>query len=117
MFGSFVGGRDDNGMLAGSVQAAEQDTEGKELSGEVYVFIAASLSNAMEEIQKNFNEQYPDVEILYNADSSGTLQTQIEEGSRCDIFFSAATKQMDALVEEGWQMKEPLSTFWKIKWF
>ena len=55
----------------------------------------------MEEIQKNFNETYPDVEILYNADSSGTLQTQIEEGARCDIFFSAATKQMDALVDEG----------------
>jgi molybdate transport system substrate-binding protein len=84
------------GMTAGSVQAADQE----EVKGEVYTFIAASLSNAMEEIQKNFNEQYPDVEILYNADSSGTLQTQIEEGSRCDIFFSAATKQMDALVEE-----------------
>ena len=55
----------------------------------------------MEELQKNFNETYPDVEILYNADSSGTLQTQIEEGARCDIFFSAATKQMDALVDEG----------------
>ena len=87
------------GMTTGTVQAAEEPAE--ELHGEVYVFIAASLSNAMEEIQKNFNEQYPDVEILYNADSSGTLQTQIEEGSRCDIFFSAATKQMDALVEEG----------------
>lgn len=87
------------GMTTGAVQAAEEPAE--ELQGEVYVFIAASLSNAMEEIQKNFNEQYPDVEILYNADSSGTLQTQIEEGSRCDIFFSAATKQMDALVEEG----------------
>ncbi len=87
------------GLTAGTVQASEEPTE--ELSGEVYVFIAASLSNAMEEIQKNFNGQYPDVEILYNADSSGTLQTQIEEGSRCDIFFSAATKQMDALVEEG----------------
>ena len=86
-------------LTAGTVQASEEPTE--ELSGEVYVFIAASLSNAMEEIQKNFNGQYPDVEILYNADSSGTLQTQIEEGSRCDIFFSAATKQMDALVEEG----------------
>lgn len=85
------------GMTAGTVQASETE----DLSGEIYVFIAASLSNAMEEIQKNFNEQYPDVEILYNADSSGTLQTQIEEGSRCDIFFSAATKQMDALVEEG----------------
>ena len=54
----------------------------------------------MEEIQKDFNEEYPDVNILYNADSSGTLQTQIEEGARCDIFFSAATKQMDALVDE-----------------
>ena len=55
----------------------------------------------MEEIQKDFNETYPDVEILYNADSSGTLQTQIEEGARCDIFFSAADKQMDALVDEN----------------
>lgn len=81
------------GLTAGNVQAAEP-------GGELYVFIAASLSNAMEEIQKDFNQKYPDVEIFYNADSSGTLQTQIEEGSRCDIFFSAATKQMDALVEE-----------------
>ena len=54
----------------------------------------------MEDIQKDFNKEYPDVNILFNADSSGTLQTQIEEGSRCDIFFSAATKQMDALVDE-----------------
>lgn len=81
------------GLTVGNVQAAEP-------GGEVYVFIAASLANAMEEIQKDFNQKYPDVEIFYNADSSGTLQTQIEEGSRCDIFFSAATKQMDALVEE-----------------
>lgn len=81
------------GLAAGNVQAAEP-------GGELYVFIAASLANSMEEIQKDFNQKYPDVEIFYNADSSGTLQKQIEEGSRCDIFFSAATKQMDALVEE-----------------
>ena len=87
------------GLTAGSVQAAE-------LGGEVYVFIAASLANAMEEIQKDFNQKYPDVEIFYNADSSGTLQTQIEEGSRCDIFFSAAEKQMDALVEEKLAKKD-----------
>ena len=81
------------GLTAGNVQAAEP-------GGELYVFIAASLANSMEEIQKDFNQKYPDVGIFYNADSSCTLQTQIEEGSRCDIFFSAATKQMDALVEE-----------------
>ena len=60
----------------------------------------------MEEIQKDFNETYPDVEIFYNADSSGTLQTQIEEGARCDIFFSAADKQMDALVDEDLAKKD-----------
>ena len=84
------------GMSAGSVQAAAAE----DASGDLYVFIAASLSNAMEDIQKDFNKKYSDVNILFNADSSGTLQTQIEEGSRCDIFFSAATKQMDALVDE-----------------
>ena len=84
------------GMSAGSVQAAAAE----DASGDLYVFIAASLSNAMEDIQKDFNKKYPDVNILFNADSSGTLQTQIEEGSRCDIFFSAATKQMDTLVDE-----------------
>lgn len=84
------------GMMTGTVQAAETE----EPSGEVYVFIAASLNNAMEEIKEGFEKEYPDVELFLNPDSSGTLQTQIEEGSRCDLFFSAATKQMDALVEE-----------------
>lgn len=86
------------GMVSVNVAAAEEEPQVK---GEVYAFIAASLSNSMEEIQKDFNELYPDVEIFYNADSSGTLQTQIEEGARCDIFFSAARQQMDTLLEEG----------------
>ena len=89
------------GMLSTGVFAADTD-----LKGEVNTFIAASLSNAMEEIQKDFNETYPDVEILYNADSSGTLQTQIEEGARCDIFFSAADKQMNSLVDENLAKKD-----------
>ena len=89
------------GMLSTGVFATDTD-----LKGEVNTFIAASLSNAMEEIQKDFNETYPDVEILYNADSSGTLQTQIEEGARCDIFFSAADKQMNALIDENLAKKD-----------
>ena len=89
------------GIMAGNVFAADTEVQGdKELKGEVYAFIAASLSNSMEEIQKDFNELYPNVTIYYSADSSGTLQTQIGEGARCDLFFSAADKQMDALTEE-----------------
>ena len=89
------------GLMTGGVFAADTEVKGDEnLKGEVYAFIAASLSNSMEEIQKDFNELYPNVTIYYSADSSGTLQTQIEEGARCDLFFSAADKQMDALTEE-----------------
>lgn len=91
---------------AGDVCAASGTAEA---GGEVYVFIAASLANAMEEIQADFCEQYPEVEILYNADSSGTLQTQIEEGARCDLFFSAASKQMDALLEQGLVIEESVT--------
>lgn len=93
-------------MMFGTTMVSAEAEAPAELKGEVYAFIAASLNNAMGEIQKDFNETYPDIEILFNADSSGTLQTQIEEGARCDIFFSAATKQMDALVDEGLAQKD-----------
>ena len=96
VFAAFMAGVMGTMMFGTTLVSAETP----ELKGEVYAFIAASLNNAMEELQKNFNETYPVVEILYNADSSGTLQTQIEEGARCDLFFSAADKQMDALTEE-----------------
>ena len=69
---------------------------------EISVFIAASLSGAMTEIADLYNETHPEVTILYNADSSGTLMQQIEEGAACDIFFSAATKQMNQLENDGY---------------
>ena len=68
---------------------------------ELQVFIAASLSTSMEEIAAEYNKTHPDVKITYNADSSGTLMTQIEEGYTCDVFFSAAQKQMDELADKG----------------
>lgn len=68
---------------------------------ELQVFIAASLSTVMEEIAAEYNKTHPDVKITYDADSSGTLMTQIEEGYTCDVFFSAAQKQMDELADKG----------------
>lgn len=68
---------------------------------EIQVFIAASLNTAMTEIAEEYNKEHPEVKITYNADSSGTLLTQIEEGYECDIFFSAAQKQMDQLEADG----------------
>ena len=72
--------------------------KGKDLKEtEIQVFIAASLKNVMEKVAEEYNKDHPNVKITYNADSSGTLMTQIEEGYACDVFFSAAKKQMDTL--------------------
>lgn len=68
---------------------------------EIQVFIAASLNTVMTELAEEYNREHPEVKITYNADSSGTLLTQIEEGYECDIFFSAAQKQMDQLEKDG----------------
>lgn len=68
---------------------------------EIQVFIAASLNTVMTELADMYHEKQPNVKITYNADSSGTLLTQIQEGYECDIFFSAAQKQMDTLEGDG----------------
>ena len=72
-------------------------------AAEVQLFIAASLEGAFQEIIPLYNATQPNVTITYNADSSGKLLTQIQEGFACDVFFSAATSQVKAL-EEGGQM-------------
>ncbi len=64
---------------------------------ELIVFAAASMTETLEEIAKNYSEVKPNVSITFNFDSSGTLKTQIEEGAECDLFISAAKKQMDQL--------------------
>lgn len=72
-----------------------------ESTKEIQVFAAASLNSVMQELIKVYNEEQPDVKVTINADSSGKLLTQIEEGFECDIFFSAAQKQMDQLEKDG----------------
>lgn len=86
---------------AAPAEEEEKAEEAKSEPTDIYVFIAASLKNTMEEIKTAYEKEHENINIIYNADSSGTLQKQIEEGAQCDIFFSAATKQMDALHEEG----------------
>ena len=90
--------------IAAETTAAESKAEAKADLGEqsILVAAAASLKNAYEdELIPMFEEQYPGVTVEGTYDSSGKLQTQIEEGLEADVFMSAATKQMKALDEEG----------------
>ena len=64
---------------------------------ELIVFAAASMTETLTEIKGLYEAANPGVTITYNFDSSGTLKTQIQEGAACDLFISAAPKQMNAL--------------------
>ena len=84
--------------------AAESSVAATEVAEETEILVAAaaSLKNAYEEeLIPMFEEQYPGVTVKGTYDSSGKLQTQIEEGLEADVFMSAAKKQMKALDEEG----------------
>ncbi|MDR0571025.1 MAG: molybdate ABC transporter substrate-binding protein [Clostridiales Family XIII bacterium] len=65
------------------------------------VFAAASLTEALEEIAALYEAEAPEVTFTFNFDSSGKLQTQIENGAEADLFMSAAQKQMDGLEDGG----------------
>ena len=84
--------------------AAEAETETEApaeaedtLSGKLIVFAAASMTETLEKLGETFMEAHPNVEVVFNFDSSGTLKTQIQEGADCDLFISAAPKQMNAM--------------------
>ena len=69
----------------------------KEKKTEVTVFAAKSLNGVMDELCEKYNSEHPNVTFQTNYDSSGTLMTQIKEGAKCNIFFSAGVSQMDEL--------------------
>lgn len=77
--------------------APEQATEAPAKETTILVFAAASMTEALTEIQAAYKAIAPNVTIEYNFDSSGTLLTQIKEGADCDVFISAGQKQMNAL--------------------
>ena len=82
-------------------EAAETEETEAEATGdqqEILVAAAASLQYVMED---KIEKENPDIKLSFTFDSSGKLQTQIEEGADADVFFSAAMKQMNALEDEG----------------
>lgn len=83
---------------AGSAQQTVASGDSEEL----LIAAAASLKNAFEkDLIPQFEKENPGITVKGTYDSSGKLQTQIEEGLPADLFFSAATKQMQALDKEG----------------
>lgn len=83
-------------------QPSNDGANNQEKEVTITVAAAASLKNAMDEkLIPMFEEKYPSIKVQGTYDSSGKLQTQIEEGAEIDVFMSAAMKQMKALDEKG----------------
>ena len=86
-------------LMAGSLAMADEAEAPADGQEEVtlIVFAAASMTETLEQIAEMYKEVAPNVTLQFNFDSSGTLKTQIEEGGECDVFISAAQKQMNQL--------------------
>ena len=91
-------GKDPAAETAEDPSAGGTDGDGAEAEPvELTVFAAASMTETLEEIADLYAEVEPGVTLSFNFDSSGTLKTQIQEGAECDLFISAAQKQMNEL--------------------
>ena len=88
-------------MFAGC-NSEEKDVE----KTEIIVFAAASLTETLTQLGDAYMKAHPEVKIIFNFDSSGTLKTQIQEGAQCDIFISAGQKQMNELDTSGMILKD-----------
>lgn len=73
-----------------------QDTQSAQTT-ELTVFAAASMTETLNQIAEDYKTVEPNVSLTFNFASSGDLLSQIREGADCDVFISAAPKQMDAL--------------------
>ena len=78
-------------------QEAQPEQEALPEQVTLTVFAAASLQETVTEIVEMYKAVAPEVTVVCSFDSSGTLKTQIQEGAVCDLFISAAPKQMNAL--------------------
>lgn len=90
-----------SGTASSAAGSAAASSEAAGESVELIVFAAASLTETLNAIAETYSADHPGVTFRFNFDSSGTLKTQIEEGADCDLFLSAAQKQMNALQDEN----------------
>ncbi len=78
-----------------------------EVSGEIVVFAAASLSDAFEEIAQAFRQRYPGATVRFNFAGSSQLRTQLAQGAKADVFASADWKSMQGAQQDGTVAGEP----------
>jgi molybdate transport system substrate-binding protein len=99
-------------LMIFSIACSSQDQDHKV---ELMISSAASLTDARNELKPLFEEQHPQISLVFNLGSSGKLAKQIEQGAPSDVFLSASKKDMDALESKDLIRNETRADFAKNK--
>ncbi|OWA37468.1 molybdate ABC transporter substrate-binding protein [Saccharibacillus sp. O16] len=89
------------GMKTNSASASGKEEKPEAESVTLTISAAASLTDALTDIQKTYESAHPNVKLAFNFGASGALQQQIEQGAPADLFLSASSKNMKALLDAG----------------
>lgn len=68
---------------------------------ELSVFAAASLRDALTQVERVYEAANPGVDLVVATDSSATLRAQVEQGAPADLFLAADDRNPAALVDAG----------------
>lgn len=80
-------------------ESSEPETQAEPI--ELIVSAAASMKDAMLEIQDLYQQENTNITVTMNFGSSGSLQQQIEQGAPADVFVSASIGKMDNLRDKS----------------
>lgn len=93
-------------LLSGCVGSAGKNGSSSQTSSktaetiELTISAAASLTDALKEIQHSYESTHTGIKLNFNFGGSGALEKQIEQGAPSDLFLSASTKNMKSLVDQ-----------------
>jgi molybdate transport system substrate-binding protein len=77
------------------------NTPTSEATLDLTVSAAASVQDALYEVQAAYAREAPEVAVTYNFGSSGSLAQQIAQGAPADVFLSASPRWMNELDDKG----------------
>jgi len=75
----------------------------------VTVFAAASLKNTFTELEKQFEADNEDTDLVFNFAGSSDLAAQLDSGARADVFASADTNNMKKVTDAGLAAGTPVN--------
>lgn len=98
-------------LLAAGCTSTSDVTPSADAAKSITVFTAASLKGAFTDMAAQYEDEHPGTTVVLNIDGTQALRTQVEQGARGDVFASANTKHMDALMAGGFMENDTVTRF------